>query len=146
MRKVIILLASVAVVALGATGCSGPEQKLGRGISNLTEFARMGDMRRSVEQTALWYGPETGYTTGFIKGFDKSLARTFVGAYEVVTFPIPPYKPLCTNYISATPQFPDSYRPNLLADPLFGTDANLGYAGGDVMPFLPGSRFKIFDY
>jgi putative exosortase-associated protein (TIGR04073 family) len=146
MRKVTFLLACVTVLVLGATGCSGPEQKLGRGMNNLTEFARMGEIRRSVEQTALWDGPDTGYTTGFIQGFDRSVARTLVGAYEVVTFPIPSYKPLFTNYLSPTPVYPDSYKPTLLADPIFGNDANLGYAGGDVVPFVPGSRFRVFDY
>jgi hypothetical protein len=28
---------------------------------------------------------------------------------------------------------------------MFATDTNLGFSGGDVAPFIPGSRFRIFD-
>jgi putative exosortase-associated protein (TIGR04073 family) len=146
MRNSISLLAVVLGLALLTPGCAGPEQKMGRGFRNLTEFARMGEIRRSMEQTALWDGPDVGYTTGAVKGFSRSLARTFVGAYEVVTFPIPSYEPIATNCLSANPVYPESYKPWLLADPTFGPDANLGFAGGDVAPFIAGSRFFIYDY
>lgn len=145
MRITIKILSVLGLVGLMACGCSGPEKKLGRGINNLTEFVRMGEIRRSVEQTALWYGPETAYTTGFIRGFNRSLARTFIGAYEVVTFPFPSYDPLFTNKFSPNPVYPDSYKPNLIEDQTFAPDTSLGYAGGDVVPFIPGSRFRIFD-
>ena len=140
------LLSAAIGLSLLVSGCSGPEQKLGRGLNNATEFARMGELRRSVEQTALWDGPEVGYTTGFVRGLNRSVARTLLGVYEVATFPIPSYDPACTNYLSPNPVFPDSYRPGLLADPLFGPDSYVGFAGGDVAPMIPGSRFRIFDY
>ena len=127
-------------------GCSGPEQKLGRGLSNVTEFARMGELRRSMEQSALWDCPDAAYTTGVVKGMSRSFARTFVGVYEVVTFPVPSYDPMFTYYMSPNPAYPDSYKPNPVADPIFGNDTNLGFAGGDVAPFVPGSRFNIYDY
>jgi putative exosortase-associated protein (TIGR04073 family) len=133
-----------AVVSILA-GCAGPEQKLGRGINNMTEFARGGEITRSMEQTSIWDGPSTGYTTGFIRGFNKSVTRTALGVYEVVTFPIPSYDPCLTNYLSPDVAYPDSYKPGLLADPVFSPDNNLGYSGGDVVPFIPGSRFRIFD-
>jgi putative exosortase-associated protein (TIGR04073 family) len=142
MRTSISLLSITALVALFSAGCAGPEQKFGRGVNNLTEFGRLGELRRSVEQTALWEGPETGYTTGFMHGFNRSVARTFVGAFEVLTFPFPSYDPY---YLPAKPVYPDSYRPELLADPTFSTDSTLGFSGGDVAPFIPGSRFRIFD-
>jgi hypothetical protein len=41
--------------------------------------------------------------------------------------------------------YPDSYKPRLLSDSTFDTDTSLGFSGGDVMPFVPGSRFHIFD-
>jgi putative exosortase-associated protein (TIGR04073 family) len=144
MRKAIIMAACLAAAAF-ITGCAGPEQKLGRGMRNMTEFARMGEITRSCEQTALWDGPEVGYTTGFLRGVNKSLVRTVTGVYEVVTFPIPSYGPCFTNYMAPNPVYPDSYKPGLLADPVFSPDNNLGYSGGDVMPFVPGSRFRIFD-
>jgi putative exosortase-associated protein (TIGR04073 family) len=146
MRNVTFLTACVAAVSVLSSGCSGPEQKLGRGVSNMTEILRMGEMRRSVEQTAVWSGPDVGYTTGFVRGMSKTLARTGVGIYEVVTFPIPSYDPLFKHYIIPGTVYPDSYKPNMLGDPLFGPDNNLGFYGGDVMPFVPGSQFRIFDY
>jgi hypothetical protein len=33
----------------------------------------------------------------------------------------------------------------LVDDPTFATDTNLGFGGGDVAPFLPGSRFSVFE-
>jgi putative exosortase-associated protein (TIGR04073 family) len=143
MRKFFSTALAVVAVGFVCVGCAGPEQKLGRGVSNLTEFARLGELRRSVEQTAVWESPERGYTTGFIRGMNRSIARTAVGAFEVVTFPFPPYGPV---FFPADPVYPDSYRPALLADPLFGQDAALGFSSGDVVPFVPGSRFRIFDY
>lgn len=145
MRKPILILSAVVVATLFTSGCAGPEKKLGRGMNNLTEFVRMGEMRRSVEQTALWDGPETAYTTGFIKGFNRSLVRTGMGLYEVLTFPIPSYDPMLTHRYSAKPVYPDSYKPNLIEDQVFSPDTSLGFAGGDVAPMIPGSRFRVFD-
>jgi putative exosortase-associated protein (TIGR04073 family) len=133
------------VAAALCAGCAGPEKKLGRGIQNSTEFARMGEMGRSVEQTALWHGPESAYTTGVIKGFNRSIVRTAVGLHELVTFPFPPYEPYAPHKVSVKPVYPDSYKPNLIEDQLFSPDTSLGFGGGDVAPFIPGSRFRIFD-
>jgi putative exosortase-associated protein (TIGR04073 family) len=143
MRRSISCLAALAAVALLAVGCAGPEQKFGRGILNATEFGRMGEIRRSMEQTALWENTDAAYTTGFIHGFNRSLARTAVGAYEIITAPFPPYDPV---FLPEYPVYPDSYRPRLIADPTFGPDSALGFSGGDVSPMIPGSRFRIFDY
>jgi putative exosortase-associated protein (TIGR04073 family) len=146
-------MAAAAVVLVGLmAGCTGPSKKLGRGINNVTEFARMGEIRRSVEQTALWDGANTAYTTGVIKGFNRSMARTLVGAYEIVTFPIPGYDPVLKpggpilHDASVDPVYPDSYKPRVLSDSTFQPDANLGFSGGDLAPFVPGSRFRIYDY
>ena len=163
MRNSLIFL--VAVTALAFTGCAGPEQKLGRGLNNLTSFVHGGEMRRSIEQTALWDGADSAYTTGFIRGFNRSLARTAIGAYEVLTFPLPSYNPMFAsrnkNYpdntiknrsypfggmvLSENPDYPDSFKPGLFADSIFATDTSLGFSGGDVAPMIPGSRFHIFD-
>jgi len=145
MRKLILPLAAVAV-ALFATGCTGPEQKLGRGLSNTYEIVRWGELRRSVELNAIEPYPGTG-DYGFIHGFDRSIARTGIGVFEVATFPIPTpdYKPICTKYFSPDPVFPESYKPGLISDALFDTDTYTGFSGGDVAPWFPGSRFTIFD-
>jgi putative exosortase-associated protein (TIGR04073 family) len=145
MRKFISVAGALSGLALLATGCAGPEQKLGRGINNVTEFARGGEIRRSMEQTAVWEGSDKAYTTGFIRGFDRSVARTAVGAFEILTFPFPTptYDPV---FLPSEPVYPDSYAPALIADPIFGPDAAIGFSGGDVAPFVPGSRFRIYDY
>jgi putative exosortase-associated protein (TIGR04073 family) len=161
-------LCVVGLAALIGAGCAGPEKKLGRGIQNLVEFGRLGELRRSVEQTALYEGPEAAYTTGMIRGFNRSLARTLSGAVDVATFPIPlpSYDhnmfyskmpvypdpnlrnrsyPFGGMVLGDSPVYPDSYRPGLVADSTFFTDTSLGFSGGDVVPHIPGSRFRIFD-
>ncbi len=145
MQKSFSLLLLVTALAVLTTGCAGPEKKFGRGMANLTEIIRWGECRRSVEQTAVFYTPEEAYTRGFITGLNRTLARTGLGIYEIVTFPIPSYDPVLTDYLAPNPVYPDSYRPNLVADQNFATDTSLGYSGGDVIPIAPGSRFHIFD-
>ena len=145
MRKNLLLLAAVLVTALLGTGCANTERKFGRGMRNFTEIVRQGELRRSVEQTALFDGPDSAYTTGVVKGMNRMFARTGVGIYEMVTAPFPPYDPVLTHYIAAEPQYPDNYAPQLAEDAAFATDTNLGFSGGDVTPFIPGSRFRIFD-
>ena len=138
-------LALAALAAVFTSGCAGPEQKLGRGTSDVLEVTRMGDIRRSVEQTAVFESPSAGYTAGLVRGFNITVARTAMGAFEVVTFPLPPYHPVLTSYIKPGPVYPESYKPGLISDSLFDTDTYMGFSGGDVAPFIPGSRFKIFD-
>ena len=144
MRKTFPFLAAVVIVAL-TSGCSNVEHKFSRGVSNMAEFARLGEIRRSMEQTALFDEPGHNYTYGFVHGFDKSLVRTGVGIYEVVTAPLPPYDPVLTSYISPSPVYPACYAPGIVAGPTFETDTHMGFSGGDVAPWIPGSRFKVFD-
>jgi len=33
----------------------------------------------------------------------------------------------------------------LVSDPMFDTDTYVGFSGGDVMPLVPNSRFRVFD-
>jgi len=144
MRNILAFLAiSVLAGALGS-GCASSETKLGRGMSNMTEFARLGELRREVEQTALFDQPGGHYATGVVRGLAKSFARTGVGVYEVVTCPFPPYDPVFTDYLKPNPVYPASYSPGLIAGPLFETDTDMGFSGGDVAPWIPGSRFTIF--
>lgn len=163
MRIAFTFLTLLLAVAL--IGCAGPERKLGRGINNITELVRGGEMRRSMEQTALWDGADAAYTKGFFHGLNRSIARTAVGVYEIVTFPIPSYGPSfhSTNrfypdisvknrsypygglVLTEHPIYPASYKPALLSDSMFATDTALGFSGGDAFPFVPGSRFHIFD-
>jgi hypothetical protein len=113
----------------------------------------------------LWDGTTQGPTTGFARGFTRTMTRTGIGIYEVITFPFPPYDPLLTpksrlypdhsvktrDYpwggleLPENPVFPDAYRPGLPGDGIFDTDHSLGFTGGEVAPFLPGSRFTTLD-
>lgn len=160
--RIAVLLSAVGAVAL-FTGCAGPEAKLGRGISNTLEFARLGEMRRAMEQTAIWDGPETVPTTGFLRGLNRSFARTGIGIYEVVTFPIPPYEPKLVPKHRLYPDpsittvghkswgglalpekkvSPAVYRPGVVTDSMFEPDSNLGFSSGEAFPMVPGSTFR----
>ena len=80
MRKTSSIFISLVTISLIGAGCMGPgpEGKLGRGINNMGELTRMGEISRSIEQTAIFSpSPEVAYTTGFIHGFNRSLCRTF---------------------------------------------------------------------
>ena len=146
MRNTLLLLSAVVVTGLLATGCAGPERKLGRGLNNTFELVRAGEMRRTVEQSAMFDHPGTPfYATGFVRGFNRSMARTGIGLYEVLTFPFPSYDPVATRYLKVNPVFPDSYKPHLMEDSTFATDSAIGFSGGDLVPWFPGSRFRIFD-
>jgi putative exosortase-associated protein (TIGR04073 family) len=128
-------------------GITGPERKMGRGINNMGEFIRGGEIRRSMEQTALFRGPDVGYAAGFVHGFNRSLSRTAVGFYEVVTAPFPngPGKDYGPIYLPENPVYPDNYKPGIFDDSMFATDRNLGFSGGEIAPHIMGSRFRVFD-
>lgn len=132
-------------LSLLATGCAGPEKKLGRGLNNFYEIVRAGEYRRSVEQSALFESPDKAYTTGAVRGINRTLARTGLGLYEIITFPLPSYDPIATHYLKPNPVYPDNFRPRLVEDSMFATDTGLGFSGGDIAPMFPGSRFRIFD-
>lgn len=145
IRTPIFTLAVVAGLALMSAGCAKPEAKFSRGMRNVTEFARLGEIRYSYEQTALFDGPDKAYSAGIMRGLNKSLVRTGVGAYEIITFPFPPYDPVLTNYITPEAVYPASYQPGIAADQTMSVDTFMGFSGGDVAPMVPGSRFRIFD-
>ena len=148
MRKTLPLLAVLGIAVIFSSGCaytSKVENKFGRGMANTYEIVRGGEVRRSMEQTALFQGPDMAYSTGFMHGLNRTLARTGIGVYEVVTAPFPPYHPVFTDQFAPGPVYPDNYTPGLIADSMFATDTELGYGGGDVLPFVPGMRFRVFD-
>jgi putative exosortase-associated protein (TIGR04073 family) len=150
MRTNISFLGAALLVAVLVSGCAGPEQKLGRGLNNLYEPIRLADMQRSIEQATV-YDPSTiSSTTGVVRGVGKTFARFGVGLYEIVTAPFPNHKdkdygPVCTNYLTPKPAYPDSYQPGLPEDSIFATDTSIGFSGGEIAPNIPGSRFRVFD-
>jgi putative exosortase-associated protein (TIGR04073 family) len=145
MRNTVFILGAFALLVVLGAGCAGPEAKLGRGFSNITEPTRLAEFSRAEEQASLINGTDTGFATGFVQGVNKTLVRTGVGAYEIVTFPLPPYRPVCTKYLNPSPQYPDAYHPRKWADPMFDADHYNGFSGGDVLPWFPGSKFRVFD-
>ncbi len=65
----------------------GVMSKLFRGIANtVTGWI---EIPKQVSLTWQESGPGSGMTWGLLKGFGWAVARTGVGAYEVVTFPMP---------------------------------------------------------
>ena len=69
MRNAISFLAVIVLAASFTSGCAGPEEKFGLGIGNTFEVVRLGEMRRTIEQTAVLDSPEAGFTTGAIPRF-----------------------------------------------------------------------------
>ncbi len=145
MRNTVYLLGLFALVALMGAGCAGPEEKLGRGFGNMKEIVRMNEFQRSEEQAGIFSGTDIGVETGIVQGIDHTLVRTGVGIYEVVTFPLPPYRPLFTDYMAPKPLYPDAYKPRKWSEAVFDNDRMTGFSGGDVAPWFPGSRFRVFD-
>jgi len=89
MRRMKILIACVIIISFCMTSVSyaGAFKKLGRGLTNtftgwIEIFATIEEKFEEEEyMVAIFYGlPE---------GLVKALARTAVGIYETVTFPIP---------------------------------------------------------
>ena len=147
MRNVTPLLALAASAALFTAGCAGPEQRLGNGVNNVTEFVRMGELQRSVEQYTL-FNPQAGTVTGLIHGFDQSVFRTATGAYQIVTFPAGNYLTQSSfeqKYLPQGTPRPDSFFPTLPNTSTFQTDTYIGFSGGNIAPFVPGNRFSIFE-
>jgi putative exosortase-associated protein (TIGR04073 family) len=147
MRNITSLLALATLAALFTAGCAGPEQRLGSGVNNLTEFVRMGEMQRGIEQSTL-FDPQAGFATGAIHGFDQSVYRTMAGAYQIVTFPAGNYLTQTSfeqKYMPKGTPYPDSYHPGLPNQSTFQTDTYIGFSGGNIAPFVPGNRFSIFE-
>jgi putative exosortase-associated protein (TIGR04073 family) len=146
VKKSSVVFSLLAACAF-LVGCAGPEQKLGRGVANSVEPFRLGELRRSIEQTAIFGSPDQSRTVGIIHGFDRTIARTGVGLYEIVTFPIPnhPMGDYGAIFRPTDSVYPDSYKPNWGVTSTLQPNASLDFSGGDVAPLIPGSRFRIFD-
>src|SRR5436190_5387158 len=119
MRKTLSLLAVLVMSGAFLSGCAYTnkvENKFGRGMANTFEIVRAGEFRRTMEQTALFDGPDAAYSTGFVRGVNRTLARTGIGIFEVVTAPFPPYGPIFTDHFAPGPVYPDNYAPTLIED------------------------------
>ena len=154
------MLLALSLAAVVLTGCGAVERKLGRGMNNATELFRGGEMRRSIEQAGLFDGPDAAFSTGLVRGMGRTMARTTIGFSEILTAPFPPYQPyyfpekwfrdpttkVRAEPFSENPAYPDAYQPRLFSDTIFHTDSRIGFAGGEIIPIVPGSRFRVFEY
>ncbi|MFO1457923.1 MAG: exosortase system-associated protein, TIGR04073 family [Verrucomicrobiota bacterium] len=135
--KLYAVLAIVGVTPL-LTGCNSMEKKLGRGLTNLAEPLRMGELVRSAEQNSLSMDIDGSPGYGVIHGFTRTIERTAVGAFEVVTFPIPT-QPII---YPVNPVFPDSQERSQIGYFGIGSDQFIGLQDSSVAPFIPGSEFN----
>jgi putative exosortase-associated protein (TIGR04073 family) len=145
MRNTISLLAVLVVAGFLSSGCQNVERKFGRGMNNTFEIVRGGEFRRSIEQTALFESADSAYGYGFVHGVNRTLARTGIGIYEIVTAPFPPYGPVFTDHFAPGPVRPDNFNPSFVAGTMSATDTYIGFSGGSVAPYVPANRFQIFD-
>jgi len=73
-------------------------EKAVRGLAN-TGLGVVVELPKTVYYDTLEDGPLYGLTVGVLEGLSWGIARTFVGIYEVVTFPFPApegYRPILT--------------------------------------------------
>ena len=55
------------------------------------------------------------------------------------------YGPIFPQLLPPGPVYPESYKPGLISGSTFDTDTYTGFSGGDIAPYIPGSRFRVFD-
>lgn len=97
MKRVVSVLAVLSFLSLAAGPAlaedysghagRGAVTKLFRGIVN----AATGWIEIPKQVSLEWQdkGPARGVTVGFAKGLGWAVARSVVGAYEIITFPVP---------------------------------------------------------
>ncbi|MBI3002553.1 MAG: exosortase system-associated protein, TIGR04073 family [candidate division NC10 bacterium] len=71
-----------------ANGVPGAWEKAERGLSNIT-VGFLIEVPKTVAHESEAHGPLFGATAGLIKGMGLGVGRTFVGVYELLTFPTP---------------------------------------------------------
>ncbi len=79
----------------------GPMRKLGRGAANVAYG--MWELPIKIVEVRDTDGPVAATTLGVVKGLSAALQRTFVGVYEILTFPFP--QPMGTYEPIVNPEF-----------------------------------------
>jgi putative exosortase-associated protein (TIGR04073 family) len=102
-KKIVAAIVVLLLIASFATPgyCDGPIKKLGRGVCNILTCPF--ELFLQIASVNKCDGPMAGITYGVGKGLVWVLVRGVVGAYEVVTFPLP--LPQCYRPILTDPEF-----------------------------------------
>ena len=92
MRRIVslaIILVFIVVIFVPQSPCFAQNmlRKLGRGVGNVT--TSVFEIPKSIQEIFYDEGPLAAGTYGILDGIYKFLVRTVVGAYEIVSFPIP---------------------------------------------------------
>ena len=85
-------------------------RKLGRGAANVG--SSIIEVPKSIQESFYDDGPVAAVTHGILDGIYKFLVRGVVGAYEIVTFPIPfpaEYAPIVEPEFLFSPDVPYSF-------------------------------------
>jgi putative exosortase-associated protein (TIGR04073 family) len=108
MAKIVLsVMVMLFLVGLAATAyCDGPTDKLGRGFSNLLTFPC--EVPNRIKEEYQKNGITAAWSYGILKGIFYAGARALVGAYEIVSFPVPipgDFQPILTDpeYFFETP-------------------------------------------
>jgi putative exosortase-associated protein (TIGR04073 family) len=101
MKTLAALLLSVAVVASASADIQkpprkGPTYKFSSGIAKVAFSA--GYIADSFYDETRTHGGTVGFSYGLVKGASKCVAGTVLGAAEVVTAPLPPYRNIHPDY------------------------------------------------
>ena len=85
-------------------------RKVGRGVANIATSAF--EIPISIQEKFYSDGPMAACTYGLVDGIYKLIRRTVVGAYEIITFPIPfpaDYAPIVEPEFLFAPEEPYSF-------------------------------------
>ena len=142
MRNALTFLSVVALAALFTSGCAGPEEKLGRGMSNFPKLPAWAKCASPSSKPPCLSRPTPATPSDL---FAVSTAPWRAPEWAFLKSSLFRSRPIIPFTYSPRPVYPDSYTPGLISDSMFDTDTYIGFSGGDVAPFVPGSRFKVFD-
>ena len=96
MRKVIIFICLIAFLSVSNVAYAyNALTKLGRGALNTVTcpFELVNQPKKMTDDKGIL----VGMTIGVFKGFMATFVRGIIGICEVVTFPLPSYKPIMTD-------------------------------------------------
>ncbi|MDD5680666.1 MAG: exosortase system-associated protein, TIGR04073 family [Candidatus Omnitrophica bacterium] len=91
-NKTAVIIISVIIICLFAIQSTSFAQnnmlrKLGRGFANVATGAI--EVPKAIQETFYEEGPIAAGSWGLFDGLYKFVARTVVGVYEIISFPIP---------------------------------------------------------